>query len=35
MVPLTSQPVPELLRGWTVARGIPAGNHVAGRIIRH
>ena len=21
----TSQPVPEILRGWTVARGVPAG----------
>ena len=31
----TSQPVTEILRGWTVARGIPAGNDGADRIIRH
>ena len=31
----TSQPVPEILRGWTVSGGIPAGNDVTGRIVRH
>ena len=29
-----NQPVPEILRGWTVARSIPAGKDAVGRIIQ-
>ncbi len=29
-----NQPVPEILRGWTVARSIPAGKDAGGRIIQ-
>ena len=31
----TSQPMTEVLRGWTVARGIPTGNDAAGQNTRH
>lgn len=34
MVLPINQPVPEILRGWTVARIIPAGKDAGGRIIR-
>ena len=31
----TNQPVPEILRRWTVVRGITPDNDAGGRIIRH